>query len=64
MVGMGMAAVLVAVPVPMAVVALMEEEGEHAQETKLGVHVDSHGPLPKQESNRSGIWINILLPVI
>lgn len=54
MVGM-MCAVLVAMPFSMAVVALMEEEGEHTQETELGVHVDSHcpltsGPLPKQES--------------
>lgn len=48
--------VLMAVPFSMAVVALMEEEGEHTQETELGVHLDSHcpltsGPLPKQESN-------------
>lgn len=49
--------VLMAVPFSMAVVALMEEEGEHTQETELGVHLDSHcpltsGPLPKQKSNR------------
>lgn len=37
--------VLMAVPFSMAVVALMEEEGEHTQETELGVHLDSHCPL-------------------
>lgn len=36
---------LMAVPLSMAVVALMEEEGEHTQETELGVHLDSHCPL-------------------
>lgn len=40
-----MPAVLVAVPISVAVVALMKEEGEHTQETELGVHVDSHCPL-------------------
>lgn len=56
-VGMVMSTVMMVVPFSMAVVALMEEEGEHTQETELGVHVDSHcpltsGPLQKQESNR------------
>lgn len=56
--GMVVFTVLMAVPLSMAVVALMEEEGEHTQETELGVHLDSHrpltsGPLPKQESNRT-----------
>lgn len=40
-----MSAMLMAVPFSMAVVALVEEEGEHTQETELGVHVDSHCPL-------------------
>lgn len=53
-VGMGMSAVHVVVPVSMAAVALMEEEGEHAQETKLGVHVDSHGPLASGPLQRQG----------
>lgn len=56
--GMVVSTVLMAVPLSMAVVALMEEEGEHTQETELGVHLDSHrpftsGPLPKQESNKT-----------
>lgn len=44
-VGVVMPIVLMAVPFSVAVVALMEEEGEHTQETELGVHVDSHCPL-------------------
>lgn len=55
-VGMVKSTVLMAVCFCMAVVALMEEEGEHTQETELGVHVDSHcpltsGPLQKHSSN-------------
>ncbi len=52
-----MFAVLMVVPFSMAVVALMEEEGEHTKETELGVHLNSHcpltsGPLPTQEENK------------
>lgn len=52
-VGVGVSTVLMAMFFSMAVVALMEEEGEHTQETELGVHVDSHYPLtsgPLQKS--------------
>lgn len=64
-VGMVMSTVLMAVPFSMAVVALMEEESEHTQETELGVHVDSHcpltsGPLPKQESQSIRIYSEVL----
>lgn len=49
-----MAAMLVTVPLLMAMVTLMEEEGEHTQETELGVHLYSHcllssGLLPTHE---------------
>lgn len=49
-----MATMLVTVPLLMAMVTLMEEEGEHTQETELGVHLYSHcllnsGLLPTQE---------------
>lgn len=44
-VGMLVSTVLMAVSFCMAVVALVEEEREHTQETELGVHVDSHCPL-------------------
>lgn len=45
--------VMMAASLSMATVALVEKEGEHTQETELGVHVDSHcpqtsGPLEKQ----------------
>lgn len=36
---------VVLVPLAIALGALMEEEGEHAQEAELGVQQDSHGPL-------------------
>lgn len=39
------------VPFSVAVVALVEEEGEHTQETELGVHVDSHCPLTSGPRN-------------
>lgn len=54
-VGVVMPAVLMAmaVPVSMAVIALMEEEGEHTQEAELGVHVDSHCPLTSGPRNTS-----------
>lgn len=46
--------VVLMVLISVAVVTLVEEEGENTQETELGVHVDSHcplnsGPLPKQK---------------
>lgn len=48
-----MSIVLVTVPLLMAMVTLMEEEGEHTQETELGVHLYSHcllnSGLPTQE---------------
>lgn len=37
-----MAVLVVVVAVPVAVAALVEQEGQHAQETELGVCVDSH----------------------
>lgn len=54
---------LMAVPLSMAVVALMEEEGEHTQETELGVHLDSHcpltsGPLHKQRQFQSDLVLD------
>lgn len=50
--------VMIAVAFSVAVVELLEEEGEHTQETELGVHVDTHCPLtsghlPKHEGNYS-----------
>lgn len=36
---------LMAVPLSVAMVTLMEEEGKHTQEAELGVHLDSHHPL-------------------
>lgn len=65
-VGMVMSTVLMAVPLCMAVVALMEEEGEHTQETELCVHLDLHGPvtfgtLPEQERNRTRVRIILCL---
>lgn len=36
---------VVLVPLAIALGALVEEEGEHAQEAELGVQQDSHGPL-------------------
>lgn len=67
-VGMLMSTVLMTVPFYMPVVALMEEEREHTQETELGVHLDSHGPvtsgtLPEQERNRTRVWNIICLKV-
>lgn len=52
-VAMVMSTVLMAVSVSMAVVALMEEEGQHTQETELGVHLDSHCPLTSGPQNVS-----------
>lgn len=51
---------LMAVPLSMAVV---EEEGEHTQETELGVHLDSHrpltsGPLHKQRQFQSDLVLD------
>lgn len=46
-------AMLMAVAFSVAVVALVEEEGEHTQETELGVHVDSHCPLTSGPQNTS-----------
>lgn len=36
---------IVLVPLAVALGALVEEEGQHAQEAELGVQQDSHGPL-------------------
>lgn len=49
-----MSTMMATVVLLMAVVALMEEEGQHTQETEFGVHLYSHcllnsGPLPTQE---------------
>lgn len=49
-----MSTMMVSVVLLMAVVALMEEEGQHTQETELAVHLYPHclfnsGPLPIQE---------------
>lgn len=41
--GVAMTVMLPAVAVTVTVAGLMVEEGEHAQQTKPGVHVDSHG---------------------
>lgn len=56
-------AMLMAVPLSMGVVALMEEEGEHTQETELGVHLDPHrpltsGPLHKQRQFQSDLVLD------
>lgn len=67
-VGMLMSSVLMAVPLYMPVVTLMEEESDHTQETELGVHLDSHGPVtsgtpPEQERNRTRVWNIICVKV-
>lgn len=61
-VAMVMSSVLMAMFISMAVVALMKEEGEHTQETELGVCVDSHcpltsRPLQKQYNDRIKIYL-------
>lgn len=61
-VGVVVSVVLMAVPVSMAVVALIEEEGEHTQETELGVHVDSHCPLTSGPRNAAS-WPPVLTRV-
>lgn len=60
-VGMVMPTILMAVSLCMAVVALMEEEGEHTQETELGVHVDSHCPLTSGLLNVPPAWPPVLV---
>lgn len=52
-IGMLMSTVLMAMIFCMTVVALVEEEGEHAQETELGVDVDSHCPLTSDPLQKS-----------
>lgn len=47
----------------MAVPLSMAEEGEHTQETELGVHLDSHrpltsGPLHKQRQFQSDLVLD------
>lgn len=57
-----MSIMMVTVVLLMTVVALMEDEGQHTQETEFGVHLYSHcllssGPLPAQIKKKKSAQI-------